>query len=102
MSVGVSATKYVAKVASDVGKPDGLMVVPLDPRFLDPLPIERLWGVGRKAAPRLERVGLRTIRDVREADGVWLSECSGHLGAHLRFANGEDARPVVSMNAAKR
>ena len=99
VSVGVSATKYVAKVASDVGKPDGLMVVPPDRvrAFLDPLPIERLWGVGRKAAPRLERVGLRTIRDVREADGVWLERTFGHLGAHIyALANGEDARPVVS------
>ncbi|MBK8014419.1 MAG: DNA polymerase IV [Deltaproteobacteria bacterium] len=99
VSVGVSATKYVAKVASDLGKPDGLLVVPPDSvlAFLDPLPIARLWGVGRKAAPRLERLGLRTIRDVREADRVWLERTFGHLGTHIHaLAKGEDPRPVVS------
>jgi DNA polymerase-4 len=65
-SIGVATTKFIAKLASGIAKPDGLLVVPaastLD--FLHPLPISALWGVGAKTAEALERLGLRTVGDV--------------------------------------
>jgi DNA polymerase IV len=66
ISVGVARTKFLAKVASAVSKPDGLLVVPPDGElaFLHPLPVERLWGVGPKTAARLHARGLRTVGEV--------------------------------------
>jgi DNA polymerase-4 len=63
VSVGVATSKYVAKVASDLRKPDGLVVVPAgeERAFLQPLPVSRLWGVGPVTQQQLERAGLRTI-----------------------------------------
>ena len=88
-SVGVGPNKFIAKMASDFQKPDGLVIVPGDQvrGFLDPLPVRKLWGVGAKTAARLESLGIRNVRDVgrySEKDlvrllgsfGQWLSECS--------------------------
>lgn len=97
-SVGISTSKYVAKVASDFRKPDGLTVVPGDGvrSFLDPLPVQRLWGVGPKTVPRLHAAGLRTVGDVARASPSWLSARLGSLGPHVRtLALGEDPREVV-------
>src|SRR6185437_11687888 len=66
ITVGVARTKFLAKVASGVGKPDGLLVVPVDGElaFLHPLPVQRLWGVGRVTAEKLHARGLSTVADV--------------------------------------
>ncbi len=104
VSVGVSGTKYVAKVASDYDKPDGLTVVAPSAvdAFLGPLPVSRLWGVGVKSAPRLEALGLHTIADVAAADPARLQKALGSLGPHLwRLARGDDPREVIPEHAAK-
>src|SRR5204863_5206269 len=66
ITVGVARTKFLAKVASGVAKPDGLLVVPPDAEleFLYPLPIERLWGVGPVTAARLRSMGITTVGEV--------------------------------------
>ena len=105
VSVGVATSKFVAKVASDLDKPDGLVVVaPGDERkFLAPLPLKRLWGVGASTLPRLERVGLRRIGDLQARSCDELIKLFGdHLGQHLFvLANGLDARRVEGERTAK-
>jgi len=105
VSVGVATSKYVAKVASDVDKPDGLVVVAPgeEKAFLADLPLSRLWGVGPSTRAILERAGLRTILDVQSRSREQLVEGFGeNLGEHLFvLANGLDARPVISERAAK-
>ncbi|NUN47999.1 MAG: DNA polymerase IV [Candidatus Brocadiae bacterium] len=96
-SVGVSYCKFVAKLASDLEKPDGFTVIPHADvgRILAPLPVGRLWGVGPKTQARLEGLGLRTIADIREAGERRLVDRLGDLGLHiLRLAQGEDDRRV--------
>jgi DNA polymerase-4 len=103
-SVGVSYVKYLAKLASDLEKPDGFVVIrPEDvDRRLPPLPITRLWGVGPKTATRLEALGLRTIGDVRAAGEERLVRELGDFGSHIsRLARGEDARHVEPSWDAK-
>lgn len=104
VSVGISVTKYVAKVASDHDKPDGLTIVPpaqvLD--FLWPLGVRQLWGVGPRTAERLEALGLRTIGEVARAPAALLGAHFGSLGEHLlHLAHGEDDREVVPEREAK-
>lgn len=98
VSVGVAPNKFLAKLASDLEKPDGLVVVPPDGEkaFLQPLPVERLWGVGQKTARRLHSLGLATIGDVAAAPAALLERHLGHAPAlHLkRLADGDDDRPV--------
>lgn len=104
ISVGLSGTKYVAKVASAHDKPDGLTVVPPDQAqaWLAPQPVERLWGVGRKTAPRLHRLGLRTIGDVAAAPVAELVRELGAAGRHFHdLAQARDPRPVHRGRAAK-
>ncbi|MCA8953576.1 MAG: DNA polymerase IV [Planctomycetes bacterium] len=105
VSVGVATSKYVAKVASDLRKPDGLVVVPpgTELEFLAPLPISRLWGIGKKSQPVLERAGLRTIGDVqRRTRDELVFDFGDHLGEHLFvLANGLDRRAVESERAAR-
>lgn len=98
VSVGVAPNKFLAKLASDLDKPDGLVVVQpgQEKEFLHDLPVERLWGVGEKTAPRLHALGIRTIGDLAAAPLPLLER---HLGpahaTHLhKLANGEDDRPV--------
>src|SRR5690606_3826132 len=83
-SVGIAHNKFLAKLASDLGKPDGLVIVrPEDTRsFLDPLPVGRLWGVGPKTAERLIQLGIRTVRDLRERSLVWLEATLGKSAAN--------------------
>jgi DNA polymerase-4 len=96
-SVGVAANKLLAKIASDLRKPDGLVVVPpgQERAFLAPLPVRRLWGVGPKAEERLLQVGIHTIGDLA---GLAEGSAIGRLGSHgleLRaLARGEDDREV--------
>ncbi|MFQ5746093.1 MAG: DNA polymerase IV [Gemmatimonadota bacterium] len=98
-SVGVATSKYVAKVASDLEKPDGLVVVPpgAEGAFLAPLPLERLWGAGPRARGRLASLGCRTIGDVAALDRCVLRDGLGDaLGDRFyRLSQGVDARPVV-------
>ena len=97
ISVGASVTKFVAKVASDLQKPDGLTVVAQgDVRsFLAPLPVSRLWGVGEKTLQRLQALGLATMGDVAAAPARVLSTL-GSLGDHIRrLATGDDPREVI-------
>jgi len=105
VSVGVATSKYVAKVASDLRKPDGLVVVePGDERaFLADLPLSRLWGVGPKSRATLERAGLRSIADVQSRTREQLVDAFGDsFGEHLFvLANGLDARAVESERVAK-
>lgn len=104
VSVGISATKFVAKVASDHRKPDGLTVVPADraAAFLDPLPLRKLWGVGPKGSAKLESLGLRTIGDVARASPGLLRSALGSMGEPLRLlAQGVDPRPVRRREGRK-
>lgn len=98
-SVGVASTKFVAKVASVHCKPDGLLVVPADGvlRFLHPLPISALWGVGPKTEERLRAAGLATVGDLAAAPVPRLERTVGRASAaHLRsLARGHDPRRVT-------
>ena len=97
-SVGVAPCKFVAKVASDLGKPDGLLVVAPDEvvSFLAPLPIGRLWGVGEVTDKSLAELGLRTIGDLTHIGEDYLIARLGRDRAQhlLRLSRGEDDRPV--------
>lgn len=97
-SVGVAPSKYVAKVASDLEKPDGLVVVPpgTEREFLAPLDVSRLWGAGAKAQERLRRIGLRTIGDVARIERRALEASLGPSagGRFHELANGVDDRRV--------
>jgi DNA polymerase IV len=97
-SVGLAPNKFVAKIASDIRKPDGFVVVEENQiaAFLHDLPISRLWGVGPKTEARLHELGFRTIRDVAKADRESLVRRLGSLGEHLyQLSHGNDDRPVV-------
>jgi DNA polymerase-4 len=105
VSVGVAASKYVAKVASDLKKPDGLVVVPpgTERGFLAPLPVGRLWGAGPVLQRRLAELGMRTIGDVQART---LSELTARLGANLgehlhALSHGQDPRAVEPERVAK-
>lgn len=104
VSVGLSGTKYVAKVASAFQKPDGLTVVPpaTAKAWLAPMPVSRLWGAGQKTEPRLLALGLRTIGDVAEADPRLLVDKLGKLGLHFHtLAQAKDPRRVDSHRKSK-
>ncbi|AKU92877.1 DNA polymerase IV [Vulgatibacter incomptus] len=104
VSVGISATKFVAKVGSDHRKPDGLTIVPPDEAraFLEPLPLRRLWGVGPKTEARLLDLGLRTIGDVARASPTLLASSLGQQGPHLiHLARAEDPREVIPHREAQ-
>jgi DNA polymerase IV len=98
ITVGIARTKFLAKVASGVGKPDGLLVVPPDRElaFLHPLPVERLWGVGPVTAERLRRRGITTVGQVAQlAEGALVSLLGRAAGRHLHaLAHNRDPRRV--------
>jgi DNA polymerase-4 len=98
ITVGVARTKFLAKVASGVAKPDGLLVVPPDRElaFLHPLPVERLWGVGAVTARKLHEHEIVTVGDVARLDEGTLVALLGRAsGRHLHaLAHNRDARPV--------
>lgn len=103
-SVGVAPLKFVAKIASDLNKPDGFVEVSSAGviAFLDPLPVSRLWGVGRVGLERLKRLGLHRIGDIRTYDAGLLRQHFGSWGDHLwKLANGIDPRRVVPDHQAK-
>jgi DNA polymerase IV len=98
ISVGVARTKFLAKVASGVAKPDGLLVVPTDGElaFLHPLPVERLWGVGPVTAGKLRERGITTVGEVAGLGEAALVSVLGRAsGRHLHaLAHNRDPRPV--------
>ena len=98
ITVGVARTKFLAKVASGVGKPDGLLVVPPDRElaFLHPLPVERLWGVGSATADKLHRRGIATVADVaRLGEAALVTMLGRAAGRHLHaLVHNRDSRPV--------
>ncbi|HJR44009.1 MAG TPA: DNA polymerase IV [Actinomycetota bacterium] len=104
-TVGVAPNKFLAKLASARGKPDGLLVVPADSvtDFLHPLPVEALWGVGPQTSILLERLGLKTVGDLARISPRTLARAVGEsLGAHLSaLANGIDDREVVPDEPAR-
>lgn len=103
-SVGVAPNKFLAKIASDLEKPDALLVVDPDriQEFLDPLPVGRLWGVGKVTNRTFERLGIRTIGNMRALDHATMTDLFGEQGAHLwNLARGIDDRSVVPDQRAK-
>src|SRR5207253_4353452 len=98
VTVGVARTKFLAKVASGVAKPDGLLVVPPDREtaFLHPLPVERLWGVGPVTARKLRARGITTVRQVAFLpESILVSMLGRASGRHLHaLAHNLDPRPV--------
>jgi DNA polymerase-4 len=103
-SAGLATNKFVAKVASDLGKPDGLVVVPdgEESVFLAPLPVERLWGVGRVMTKELHALGIRTIGHLQALPRETLARRFGRQGDHLfELARGWDRRAVIPEMAAK-
>jgi DNA polymerase IV len=98
ITVGIARTKFLAKVASGVAKPDGLLMVPPDGElaFLHPLPVERLWGVGPVTASKLRAVGLTTVGEVAQLSEASLIALLGRAsGRHLHaLAHNRDRRPV--------
>jgi DNA polymerase-4 len=98
ITVGVARTKFLAKVASSVAKPDGLLVVPIDGElaFLHPLPIERVWGVGPVTAGKLRDRGMRTVGELARVPQAALVATLGRAaGRHLHaLAHNLDPRPV--------
>ncbi len=99
-SVGVAHNKFLAKVASDMNKPDGLTVVPCDEEgvrsFLAPLPVRRIFGVGQNTAAILEKAGIRTIGDIQKTNRATLARVVGENWAThiIELAFGRDERPV--------
>jgi len=104
VSVGVAPNKFLAKLASDLEKPDGLTVIEEGRihEVLDPLGVEKLWGVGPAAARRLAKLGIRTIGQLRNASPEMIHSQLGDVGEHLqRLAGGLDDRPVIPDSEAK-
>jgi DNA polymerase-4 len=104
VSVGVAACKFVAKIASDLRKPDGLTVIPAEEAAvrLAPLPIERMWGVGPRTAPRLHRLGVHTFADLQRRDEGSVRALLGEQGVTWRLLSmGIDERPVVCERPAR-
>jgi DNA polymerase-4 len=104
VSVGVSGTKYVAKVASSFRKPDGLTIVsPAEAReWLAPQPVSVLWGAGPKVCAKLAALGVESVGAVAAADSSRLVAALGQIGAHLQaLARGEDPRVVEHAREAK-
>jgi DNA polymerase-4 len=96
-SVGVAQNKFIAKVASDLRKPDGLVIVEpgTEKDFLAPLPIRRLWGVGPKTEQALKKMGIQTIGQIADVPSHDLERILGDTGAQLwRLSQGIDDRPV--------
>ena len=98
ITVGLAGTKFLAKVASAVAKPDGLLVVPAGSElsFLHPLPVERLWGVGRVTGEKLRAEGIVTVAQVASlGEGVLVDLLGRGAGRHLHaLAHNRDPRPV--------
>ncbi len=103
-SVGMAHNKFLAKLASDVGKPRGFIHVPRDGvrAFLDPMPVGRIWGIGKKTLPKIQKLGILTIGQLRKADPVLLQGVLGNQTKHFQaLARGEDARKLEASRPDK-
>lgn len=103
-SVGMAHNKYLAKLASDAAKPRGFVHVPVDRvrAFLDPMPVNRIWGLGKRTLPRIRSLGILTIGQLRKADPVLLATILGNRAAHfMALARGEDSREVIGSRVDK-
>ncbi len=103
-SIGLAPNRFLAKLASELCKPDGLLIIDRDQvqNLLDPLPVRTIWGVGKVTAQRLAGLGLATIRDLRRAPLDLLTREFGAGGRTLfRLARGEDDSPVQVSREAK-
>ena len=104
ISAGVAPSKFVAKIASDIEKPDGLTVVPADKvrTFLDPLPIKKMWGVGKVTQKALSRIGIHTFKDLSQMSAEVLEKNFGKHGIHMhQLSKGIDERNVVTSHDVK-
>ena len=104
VSMGVAPNKFLAKIASDLDKPDGFVEVAADgvQAFLDPLPVSRLWGVGRVTGATLQKQAIHTIADLRRQPQTALRRWFGEHGQQLwHLAHGIDERPVVAEHEIK-
>jgi DNA polymerase-4 len=103
-SVGIAHNKFLAKLASDADKPDGLVVVEPDKvqAFLDPMPVTRLWGIGKQTAPKLRLLGILTIGQLRSTDISIIQSVLGNRAQHFQLlAAGEDDREVTASRPDK-
>lgn len=103
-SVGMAHNKFLAKLASDLEKPLGFVSVPASglEKFLDPMPVRRLWGIGKRTEPRLRNLGILTVGQLRKADPAALKTALGNRTEHfLALARGEDERAVTPGRADK-
>jgi DNA polymerase-4 len=104
VSAGIAPSKFVAKIASDFDKPNGLTVVPIEKirEFLDPLPVERMWGVGKATLERLTVLGIKTFNDLRKFPVEKLEKEFGKHGIKMHFlAMGIDQREVETEHEVK-
>jgi DNA polymerase-4 len=104
VSIGIAPNKFIAKIASDIDKPNGFVYVAANriQAFLDPLPVKRIWGVGKTTEQHLQQLGIYTVRDLRLQARETLVQQFGEHGAHLwELAHGIDHRPVISEYDAK-
>lgn len=104
VSAGVAPSKFVAKIASDIDKPDGLTVVPRDKvrEFLDPLPIEKMWGVGKVTQEALARLNIHTFKDLSRTPVKVLEKAFGKHGVKMQsLSMGIDDRDVVPEHDVK-
>ena len=103
-SVGIATNKFLAKIASDLDKPDGFVIITEENKqqILDPLPVSRIWGVGKVTEKALKSRGIRTIKQLRETPAEILKGIFGDQASHmLRLAQGIDDREVESSREAK-
>jgi len=103
-SIGIAKNKFLAKLASDLNKPDGVARIPPgeEAETIAPMDLEAIWGVGPKAADRLRKIGLETVGDVAAANSSWLTEEFGDFAEHIQaLARGVDPRPVVPESDRK-
>jgi len=104
ISAGIAPSKVVAKIASDIDKPDGLTVVYPDGvrDFLDPLPVKKMWGVGKVSQRILSHLNIHTFRDLRQTPGKILEKKFGKQGAKIKLlAMGIDERNVIPKHEVK-
>jgi len=103
-SVGIAPNKFIAKIASDLQKPDGLVEVKAEEvlDFLAPLSVRKMWGVGKKTSAKLKEIGIVTITQLRNLEESALENIFGSQGRNLyMLARGEDASPVVTERPIK-
>ena len=103
-SVGIGPNKLIAKIASDLEKPDGFVVVQhgKEREFLAPLPVGKLWGIGKKMEEKLAALGIKTIRELAAFPKQTLLDTAGKIGSDLwEYAQGIDKSPVIPDSKAK-